>query len=98
MDLDMERIISKAAQRGIAMELNSHWARLDLKDVHLRMAKERGVKVAICTDAHSTEDLENIRYGVWTARRGWLEAQDVLNSKTADELIKWVGNRRKALK
>ena len=98
MDLDMDKIIAAAAQRGIAMELNSHWARLDLKDAHLRMAKEYGVKIAICTDAHSIEDLQNIRYGIWTARRGWLQAGDVLNAKTADELAKWVHTRRKANK
>ena len=95
MDLDMEQIIAAAAERQIAMELNSHWARLDLKDVHLRMAKEHGVKIAICTDAHSVEDLQNIRYGIWTARRGWLQAADVLNSSSADELVKWVSARRK---
>ena len=95
MDLDMERIIAAAAKRHIAMELNSHWARLDLKDIHLRMAKRAGVKIAICTDAHSIEDLDNIRYGIWTARRGWLEADDVLNSKTASGLLKWVSSRRK---
>ena len=94
MNLDMERIIAAAAERGIAMELNSHWARLDLKDVHLRMAKQAGVKIAICTDAHSIEDLDNIRYGIWTGRRGWLEADDVLNSKTVSELRKWVSLRR----
>ena len=98
MDLDMEKIIAAAAERGMAMELNSHWARLDLKDANLRMAKEYGVKIAICTDAHSIEDLQNIRYGIWTARRGWLEAGDVLNAKTADELAKWVHTRRKANK
>ncbi len=94
MDLDMERIISAAAKRGIAMELNSHWARLDLKDIHLRMAKQAGVKIAICTDAHSIEDLDNICYGIWTGRRGWLEADDVLNSKTVSALLKWVSWRR----
>ena len=95
MELDMERIIAAAAKRRIAMELNSHWARLDLKDVHLRMAKQAGVKIAICTDAHGIEDLDNIRYGVWTGRRGWLEADDVLNSKTVSGLLKWVSWRRK---
>ena len=95
MDLDMEKIISAAAQHSTAMELNSHWARLDLKDLHLRMAKQAGVKIAICTDAHSIEDLENIRYGIWTARRGWLERPDVLNTMTATQLLKWVSARRK---
>ena len=95
MDLDMERILAVAAQRQIAMELNSHWARLDLKDLHLRMAKQAKVKIAICTDAHSVEHLDNIRYGIWTARRGWLEPADVLNSKSCDQLLKWVHTRRK---
>ena len=95
MDLDMEGIIAAAARHGVAMELNSHWARLDLKDLHLRMAKQAGVKVAICTDAHSIEDLENIRYGIWTARRAWIEPADVLNTMTVSQLLKWVGARRK---
>ena len=95
MDLDMEQIIAAAAKRNIAMELNCHWLRLDLKDVHLRMAKQAVVKIAICTDAHSIEDLANIRYGIWTARRGWLEAGDVLNTKTVSELLRWVSSRRR---
>ena len=98
MDLDMEQIIAAAAKRNIAMELNSHWLRLDLKDVHLRMAKQAGVKIAICTDAHSIEDLANIRYGIWTARRGWLEASDVLNSRSCPQLLKWVSSRRERVK
>ncbi|NIA06152.1 MAG: DNA polymerase/3'-5' exonuclease PolX [Actinobacteria bacterium] len=98
MDLDMAQIIATAAERQIALELNSHWVRLDLKDVHLRMAKEHGVKIALCTDAHSVEDLQNIRYGIWTARRGWLQASDVLNAKTAEELVEWVNARREARK
>ena len=80
------------------MELNSHWARLDLKDVHLRMAKKHGIKIAICTDAHSIEDLQNIRYGIWTARRGWLESKYVLNTKTVKEFVEWVNARRKGHK
>ena len=95
MDLDMAQIIAVAAKRNIAMELNSHWMRLDLKDVHLRMAKRAGVKIAICTDAHSIGDLANIRYGIWTARRGWLEAGDVLNTRSCAQLLKWVRARRK---
>ncbi len=95
MDLDMEKIIAAAAEHGTAMELNSHWARLDLKDLHLRMAKRAGVKVAICTDAHSIEDLGNIRYGIWTARRGWLETGDLLNTMSAAGLLKWAAARRK---
>ena len=90
----MEQIIATAAQRQIAMELNSHWARLDLKDIHLRLAKQHGVKIAISTDAHSVEDLQNIRYGIWTARRGWLEPPDVLTTMTATQLLKWLSSRR----
>ena len=96
MDLDMEQIIATAAQRQVAMELNSHWARLDLKDIHLRLAKQHGVRIAVCTDAHSVEDIQNIRYGIWTARRGWLEPPDVLNTMTAAQLLKWLSYRRKS--
>jgi DNA polymerase (family 10) len=78
--VDMERIIEGARERGCFLELNAQPSRLDLNDVHCRLAKEAGVKVAISTDAHSTSNLANMRYGVDQARRGWLEAGDVLNT------------------
>jgi DNA polymerase (family 10) len=87
-DVDMERLIDAAKQRGCFMELNAHPLRLDLRDADCRMAKEMGVKVAISTDAHSTGDLNLMRFGVGQARRGWLEASDVLNTRSWEELRK----------
>jgi len=79
--LDMERIVKAAADQGCALELNANPIRLDLRDVHCRMAVEHGVKIALSTDAHSTGGLGNIRYGVDQARRGWLSADDILNTR-----------------
>jgi len=77
---DMEKILDAAGKHGVAMECNAYPDRLDLNDVHLRMAKERGVKITISTDAHTTKNLEYMKYGVGMARRGWIERRDVLNT------------------
>jgi DNA polymerase (family 10) len=87
-EVDMERLILAAKERGCFMELNAHPLRLDLRDADCRMAKEIGVKVAISTDAHSTGDLELMRFGIGQARRGWLEAGDVLNTRNWNEMKK----------
>ena len=79
-DYDMEKVLDAARKHGVAMECNAYPDRLDLKDVYLRMAKERGVKITISTDAHSTKNLTYMKYGVGMARRGWIEAKDVLNT------------------
>ncbi|WP_284261142.1 DNA polymerase/3'-5' exonuclease PolX [Roseicyclus amphidinii] len=79
--LDMERIVKSAADQGCALELNANPIRLDLSDVHCRMAADHGVKIALSTDAHSTGGLGNIRYGMDQARRGWLSADDILNTR-----------------
>ncbi len=86
-EYDMERIFRVARERGVAMESNSHPERLDLRDVHLRMAKELGVKIVISTDAHSTSNLSLLEFGVRTARRGWLEPHDVLNTLPCEKLL-----------
>jgi len=86
-EYDMERILKEARARGVAMECNSQPDRLDLRDTHLRMAKEAGVKIVISTDAHSTTNLSLIEYGVRTARRGWIEPGDVLNTLGCDKLL-----------
>ncbi len=91
--LDLERVFKEAKERGIIMELNSYPDRLDLKDVHCKMAKEIGVKIIISTDAHTKQQLDNIRYGVITARRGWLEKEDVLNTLEFNRFIKEVKRR-----
>ena len=74
-DYDMEKIFDAAAKHGVAMECNAYPDRLDLKDVHLRMAKQRGVKIVISTDSHRANHLAFMKYGVKTARRGWIEKQ-----------------------
>ncbi|MDA8128713.1 MAG: DNA polymerase/3'-5' exonuclease PolX [Betaproteobacteria bacterium] len=80
-DVDMLRIIRHAKARGCFLELNAHPDRLDLLDVHCQMAKEEGVQVSVNSDAHSRFEFSNLRYGVGQARRGWLEKDDVLNTR-----------------
>ena len=87
IDYDMEKVLDACAKRGVAMECNSYPDRLDLKDVYLRMCKERGVKVVISTDSHNTANLSFIRYGVTMARRGWLEKKDVINTLPTTEFL-----------
>ena len=85
-DVDMLRIIRQAKKRGCFLELNAHPERLDLLDTYCQMAKEEGVLVSINSDAHSSFDFANLRFGVGQARRGWLEARDVLNTRPLAEL------------
>ncbi|MBZ5683213.1 MAG: DNA polymerase/3'-5' exonuclease PolX [Acidobacteriia bacterium] len=85
---DMHAVLSAAAQHKVAMELNSYPDRLDLNDVHLRQAKQHGVKIVINTDAHHTSHMEKIRYGVLQARRAWLTKDDVLNSLPAPKFAR----------
>ncbi len=85
-DLDMPRIIRAAKARGCFLELNAHPDRLDLSDVHCRMAKAKGVLVSVDTDAHRIQDLGNLRFGVSQARRGWLEKGDILNTRSLSGL------------
>jgi len=87
LDYDMEKIMDACAKHGVAMECNSYPDRLDLKDVYLRMCKQREVKVVISTDSHNTLHLPFIRYGVATARRGWLERSDVLNTLPVEQFL-----------
>jgi DNA polymerase (family X) len=87
MAYDMERILDSARRRGVIMECNAAPDRLDLKDAYLRMAKDRGVRVVISTDAHSIKNLELMRYGVQMARRGWIEKKDVLNALPLEQML-----------
>ncbi len=84
---DMERILDAAKKHGVAMESNAYPDRLDLKDVHLRMAKDRGVKIVISTDSHTAQNLTFMKYGVETARRGWLEKHDVINTLPFEQFL-----------
>jgi DNA polymerase (family 10) len=85
-DLDMEQIMAAALERGCFLEVNAQPVRLDLSDLHCKMAKDMGVKVAISTDAHRTTDLEFMRFGVGQARRGWLEPTDIINTQPLSKL------------
>jgi DNA polymerase (family X) len=85
---DMDAILKAALQNKVAMELNAYPDRLDLNDVHLRMARERGVKIVINTDAHHTSHFEKIKYGILQARRAWLTPVDVLNALPEKEFRK----------
>jgi DNA polymerase (family 10) len=86
-DYDMEKVLDACAKHGVAMECNSYPERLDLRDVYLRMCKERGVKVVISTDSHNTMHLPYMRYGVTMARRGWLEKANVINTLPVDQFL-----------
>jgi DNA polymerase (family 10) len=87
-EIDMERLMAAALERGCFFEVNAQPVRLDLTDVHCKMAKDMGMKVVISTDAHRMTDLDLMRFGIGQVRRGWLEADDVLNTKRWPELQK----------
>ena len=87
----MARVIAAARDRGCFVELNSHPDRLDLTDLHCRMAKEAGVLVSVATDAHRVQELDYLRLGVGQARRGWLERDDVLNTRSLAKLRPLLG-------
>jgi DNA polymerase (family 10) len=87
-DIDIEKIIREAKKNKCYLEMNANPERLDLSDTNAKMARDYGVKLSISTDAHSVDNLKNIKYGVYQARRAWLEASDVLNTHTWTELKK----------
>lgn len=87
-EVDLEKVLKKAKESGCFLEVNAHPDRLDLSDRYCRMAREAGVKLAISTDAHSTADLAFMRFGVDQARRGWLEAEEVINTRSLRDLKK----------
>jgi DNA polymerase (family 10) len=94
---DYDKVFTAAAKAGVAMEHNAYPERLDLRDQHLRMAKAKGVKFIVNTDAHHTSHMEKIRYGVLQLRRAWLTRQDVLNTLPAAEFARVVRRGRPVL-
>jgi len=92
-DLDMDAILQAAAKYGVALEINAYPARLDLDDIYARRAVEIGVLLSINTDAHTESDLDLLHFGVTTARRGWVCAQDVINAWEPERLIPWLKAR-----
>ncbi|MBI4949545.1 MAG: DNA polymerase/3'-5' exonuclease PolX [Deltaproteobacteria bacterium] len=89
-EVDMEAVMDEAKKHNVALELNSCPERLDLNDIHLRLAKDKGVKIAISTDAHSINHLQNIVYGIHAARRGWIEKKDVINTLPLKGLMRFL--------
>ncbi len=85
-ELDIEKIIDLCAEYKVAIEINSNPRRLDLDWIRCKYAKEKGVMLAIEPDAHRVEGIDDICYGLGVARKGWLEAKDVLNSSNVDRL------------
>lgn len=84
---DLERVFAAAKEHGVILELNGNPERLDLCDRHVKLARDRGMKVIISTDAHSPDHFRLMRYGVVTARRGWLRKEDVLNTLPPEKLL-----------
>jgi len=93
-ELDMDAVIRCAAERGVAIEINSQPARMDLDSFWARQARDAGVKLAINTDAHSVRGFDALRFGVGIARRAWLGPEDVLNTLTLEDLLAHLATRR----
>ncbi len=94
-DVDLDLVLKAAADHGCFLEVNAQPSRLDLDDVALLAAREKGILIAINTDAHSIDELRFMEFGVYQARRGALEAKDVLNTRSVRELRKLLTQRRK---
>jgi len=92
-EIDMERVMEAAREKGCFLELNAHPDRLDLNDINCKAAKRMGVGIAVSTDAHSISDLSYMFLGINQARRGWLEKRDVINCLPVDELKRRIKRR-----
>jgi DNA polymerase (family 10) len=93
-DVDLDLLFETAKRHGKALEINSSPERLDLSDVHARRAAERGIPIAISTDTHGLSELDHIGLGVTVARRAWIAPNQVLNTRTLDELLAWTKRAR----
>lgn len=93
LDPDIARLCAAAKEHGVALEINAHWIRLDLRDTHVRAAMDAGCLVAINCDTHAPQDMDNLRYGVATARRGWCPASSCINTWSAKKLTDWLAAR-----
>jgi len=89
-DIDMDAVMAAAAATGTILEINANPARLDLRDIHVRMAVDRGVKIAVNTDAHRAEEFELLHYGIATAQRGWATANDIVNTWPIEQLLQYI--------
>ena len=89
-DYDFDAVLEAADQEGVALEVNANPRRLDIRDTQVKACVEAGVPVAVNTDAHTPSEYDYVEYGVATARRGWAEEDDVVNTRTAEELEDWL--------
>ncbi|MEO1583018.1 MAG: DNA polymerase/3'-5' exonuclease PolX [Planctomycetota bacterium] len=94
LELNMDEIIAAAIEHDVALEINSHWMRLDLRDSHVRAAVDAGAKIAIDCDVHAAQDYDNIRFGVMTGRRGGLKAEGCVNAWGRGHLSEWLASKR----
>lgn len=94
VDADMDAVFNAAAQSGVALEINANPRRLDLEASYARRAASMGIPVSINTDAHNAEQMDLLHYGVRTARRAWLTADDVINTWPLERFLQWVESRR----
>jgi DNA polymerase (family 10) len=92
--IDLDKVLAKAALRGIAVEVNADPHRLDLDWRVVRQARDAGVTISIGADAHSTSGMSNVAVGLGIARKGWVEARDVLNTRDADSFLAFTRQRR----
>jgi len=95
--LDMAAVIAAAARTGTVLEINASLERLDLKDAYARQAQEAGVMLGIHTDAHVTDSLQNLDFGVAVARRAWCAPEQILNSRSADDVLAFARRKRLGL-
>ncbi len=92
-DVDMLAVVRKCKTRDVALELNAHPERLDLTDLHCRMARDEGARVVINSDAHAEHEFDNLVYGIGQARRGWLEKNNVINTRPLTEVRRWLARK-----
>tara|TARA_R110002072_G_scaffold42064_16_gene118317 strand:- start:10598 stop:12391 length:1794 start_codon:yes stop_codon:yes gene_type:complete len=94
LEPDMNELIAAAVEHNVALEINSHWMRLDLRDTHVRAAVEAGALISINCDDHHPSDYDNLIFGVQTAQRGWLTPEQCINTWDADRLHGWLRSKR----
>ena len=92
--VDINKLIEYASANSVALEINAHPQRLDLSDIYCKKAKETGVKFTVGSDAHYVNDMEYMKYGIFTAQRGWLEKNDIINTLLYSELLKFLRSKR----
>jgi DNA polymerase (family 10) len=93
-DLDMDAVLSEATKNQVALEINAQPSRLDLDEVYARRSIQTGVLLGINTVAHSESDLDMLQFGLAIARRGWVQAEEVINTWPSERLLSWLQTRR----